>query len=130
MNCTLRILLPMRRPLHACILFSFLSFAGLLPGAIAESNSVSIIGLKLITEGLGAPIALAPFGDGSGRMLLAEQGGGVHLIDRDGRRAEQLFMDLRPQMVSINKGMEERGVLGLALHPQFNSNRKFYIVYS
>jgi glucose/arabinose dehydrogenase len=120
----------MRRPLHACILLSFLAFAGVLPRAMAESNHVSNIGLKMITEGIGAPMALAPFADGSGRVLLAEQNGVIHLLDRDGKRAEQLFLDLRPKMVAINKGMEERGLLGLALHPQFNSNRKFYVVYS
>ncbi len=130
MNHTLRILLPMRRSLTVCILFSFLAFAGMLPCAIAESNNVSNIGLKLITEGIGAPMALAPIADGSGRLLLAEQNGVIHLLDRDGKRGERLFLDLRPKMVAINKGMEERGLLGLALHPQFNSNRKFYVVYS
>ena len=120
----------MRRPLHAFILLSFLAFAAVLPHAMAESNNVSNIGLKLITEGIGAPMALAPFADGSGRMLLAEQNGVIHLLDRDGKHAEQPFLDLRPQMVAINKGMEERGLLALALHPQFNSNRKLYVVYS
>lgn len=120
----------MRQPIPLCILFSFLAFAGVLPRAIAETNNVSNIGLKLITEGIGAPMALAPFADGSGRMLLAEQNGVIHLLDRDGKRGDQLFLDLRPKMVAINKGMEERGLLGLALHPQFNSNRKFYAVYS
>lgn len=130
MNHTLRILLPMRRSLPVCFLFTLLAFAGVLPRAVAETNSVSNIGLKLITEGIGAPMALAAFADGSGRMLLAEQNGVIHLLDRDGKRGEQLFLDLRPKMVAINKGMEERGLLGLALHPQFSSNRKFYVVYS
>ncbi len=120
----------MRRPLYACILFSLLAIVGVLPRAMAESNNVANIGLKLITEGLGAPMALAHIPDGSGRMLLAEQNGVIHLLDRDGKRAEQLFLDLRPKMVAINKGMEERGLLGLALHPQFNSNRKLYVAYS
>jgi glucose/arabinose dehydrogenase len=100
------------------------------PALAADADASSNIGLKLITEGIGAPMALAPFVDGSGRMLLAEQNGVIHLLDRDGKRAEQLLLDLRPKMVTINKGMEERGLLGLALHPQFNSNRKFYAVYS
>lgn len=130
MNHTMRILTRMRRPLHACILFSFLAFAGVLPRANAESTNVSNIGLKLITEGIGAPMALAPIADGTGRMLVAEQSGVIYLLDRDGKRADQLFLDLRPKLVAINTGMEERGLLGLALHPQFNSNRKFYVVYS
>ncbi|HXG46332.1 MAG TPA: PQQ-dependent sugar dehydrogenase [Methylomirabilota bacterium] len=100
------------------------------PAFGTDAEAGSGIGLKLITEGIGAPIALAPFTDGSGRMLLAEQNGVIHLLDRDGRRAAQLFLDVRPRMVTLNKGMEERGLIGLALHPQFHSNRKFYVVYS
>ncbi|HEY2952982.1 MAG TPA: PQQ-dependent sugar dehydrogenase, partial [Verrucomicrobiae bacterium] len=84
----------------------------------------------MITEGLGAPIALAAIPDGSGRLLLAEQSGVIHLLDPNGKRSERLFLDLRPKMVPLNKGMEERGLLCLALHPQFKSNREFYVVYS
>lgn len=121
---------PMFRLLPASLLSLLLAFAGSQPAAVAETNNVSNIGLKLVAEGMGAPMALAALPDGSGRLLLAEQSGVVHLLDRDGKRAEPLFLDLRPKMVAINKGMEERGLLGLALHPQFKSNRKFYVVYS
>jgi glucose/arabinose dehydrogenase len=124
------LLTPMHRLFSSCFIFSFLAFAVVPPRAMAESNSVPNIDLKLITEGLGAPMALAPIPDGSGRMLLAEQSGIIHLLDRDGKKPEQPFLDLRARMVTINKGMEERGLLGLALHPQFKSNHKFYVVYS
>jgi glucose/arabinose dehydrogenase len=116
------------RLLRVCVLL--LTFAISRPMAVAETNNVSNIGLQLITEGLGAPMALAALPDGSGRLLLAEQSGVIHLLDQNGKRSEQLFLDLRPNIVAINKGMEERGLLGLALHPQFKSNRKFYVVYS
>ena len=106
-----------------------LTFAVSSPMAIAGTNNVSNIGLKLITEGLGAPMVLAAIPDGSG-LLLAEQSGVIHLLHQNGKRSEQLFLDLRPNMVAINKGMEERGLLGLALHPRFKSNRKVYAVYS
>lgn len=39
MNHALRILLPMRKPLHRRILLSCLAFAYVLSGAIAESNN-------------------------------------------------------------------------------------------
>jgi glucose/arabinose dehydrogenase len=113
-----------------CVLLLLMAFAAARAGAVAETNIASNIGLKLVTEGLGAPMALAAIPDGSGRLLLAEQSGVVHLLEQNGKRSEQLFLDLRAKMVAINKGMEERGLLGLALHPQFKSNRKFYVVYS
>lgn len=96
----------------------------------AETSAPSNIGLQLLTEGLGAPIALAAIPDGSGRLLIAEQGGLIHLLERDGKKSEKPFLDLRDKIVQLNKGMEERGLLGLALHPKFQSNRKFYVTYS
>jgi glucose/arabinose dehydrogenase len=96
----------------------------------AETNAGSNIGLKLMAEGFGAPVGLVSIPDGSGRLLVADQAGVIHLLDRDGKKSEQPFLDLREKMVALGKGMEERGLLGLALHPQFKSNRKFYVVYS
>ena len=95
-----------------------------------ETNAGSNISLKLIAEGLNAPIVLVSIPDGSGRLLLADQAGLIHLLDRDGKKSEQPFLDLRQKIVTLGKGMEERGLLGLALHPQFKSNHKFYAVYS
>ncbi len=120
----------MRLPLHSCLLASLVALVAPATSGHAQTTNVSNIGLKLVTEGIGAPMALAPIADGSGRMLLAEQSGIVHLLDRDGKRADAPFLDVRPKMVAINQGMEERGLLGLALHPQFASNHRFYVVYS
>ena len=124
-----RSLLAIIRLLRGCVALVILALTVSRPGA-AETSSPSNIGLKLLVEGLGAPVALASIPDGSGRLFLAEQGGVIHVLDRDGKKSEQPFLDLRGEMVALNKGMEERGLLGLALHPQFKSNHKFYVVYS
>jgi glucose/arabinose dehydrogenase len=116
-----------RKPLRS-LTVGLLSLALFLPAAAAEANSN--IGLKLITDGVGAPSALVSIPDGSGRMLLAEQAGAIQLLDRDGKKSDKPFLDLNGKVVPLNKGMEERGLLSLALHPQFKSNHKFYIVYS
>jgi len=100
------------------------------PANAAETNGGSNIGLKLIAEGFNAPAVLVSIPDGSGRLLVADQSGTIQLISRDGKKAEQPFLDLRGKIVELGKGMEERGLLGLALHPQFKSNHKFYAVYS
>lgn len=95
-----------------------------------ETNTGSNIGLKLIAEGLNAPTTLVSIPDGSGRLLVADQSGVIHLLDPAGNKSERPFLDLRSKIVTLGKGMEERGLLGLAPHPQFKSNRKFYVVYS
>ena len=80
----------------------------------AETTNTSSIGLKLLAEGLKAPIALAAIPDGSGRLFLADQAGVIYLLDRDGKKSEQPFLDLRPKLVGLSQGMEERGVLCIA----------------
>ena len=112
------------------LLAALLGFNSFQPALASETNAGSNIGLKLIAEGLNAPTALVSIPDGSGRLLVADQSGVIHLLDRDGKKSEQPFLDLRTKIVTLGQGMEERGLLGLALHPQFKSNRKFYVVYS
>lgn len=86
--------------------------------------------LQLLTEGLTAPIALCSLPDGSGRLLVADQAGMIHLVSREGEKTAGLFLDLRDRLVKLNQGMDERGITGLAMHPDFKRNRKFYVVYN
>ena len=121
---------PRVRLLTVALLAALLALASSQLAIAAETHAGSNIGLKLIAEGLNAPIVLVSIPDGSGRLLVADQAGAIYLLDRDGKKSEQPFLDLREKIVPLGKGMEERGLLGLALHPQFKSNRKFYVVYS
>src|SRR5438045_504128 len=85
--------------LNRTLLAASLAVAAIHPVLSAETNAGSAISLKLMTEGLGAPIGLVPIADGSGRLLVAEQAGLIQLIDRDGKKSEQPFLDLRGKIV-------------------------------
>lgn len=100
-----------------------------LPSSHAAENAPAIA-VKLLAEGLTAPIGLCSLPDGSGRLLVADQAGMIHVLSHEGQRQEKLFLDLRSKLVKLHEGMDERGLIGLALHPQFKSNRKFYVTYS
>jgi glucose/arabinose dehydrogenase len=86
------------------------------------------VALKLVTEGLNAPTVLIPFDDGSGRLLLVEQRGSISLMTKDGKR--EPFLDMRPRLSQLKPNFDERGVLGVALHPKFKSNGRMFISYS
>jgi glucose/arabinose dehydrogenase len=88
------------------------------------------VALKLVTAGFTSPVVLTPLEDGSGRLLVVDQVGTVHVLSQDGTVAEQLFFDARSRLIPVNQGFDERGLLGLALHPRFPENRKLYVVYS
>jgi glucose/arabinose dehydrogenase len=112
------------------VLAALLTLTAFRPASGAEADAGSAIGLKLIAEGFSAPVVLVSIPDASGRLLVADQAGVIHLLDRDGKKSAQPFLDLREKICPLGQGMEERGLLGLALHPQFKSNHKFYVVYS
>src|SRR5439155_6566398 len=101
---------------------------------IAFSAGVSAaaagIGLKLFAEGFTSPTTLLPLEDGSGRLLVADQVGVISVLTKEGAKAEQPFFDVRSRLTKLNEGFDERGLLGLALHPHFKENRKVYLTYS
>ncbi len=86
--------------------------------------------LLLFSEGYVSPVFQVPVPDDSGRFLVGDQTGVVQVVDRQGHLASDLFLDLRSRMVKLNQGFDERGLLGLALHPNYRANGKFYVYYS
>ncbi len=86
--------------------------------------------LKPFSQGFTAPTTLVELPDGSGRMLLADQVGTVHVIEKDASVRGELFIDVSSKLIKLNQGFDERGLLGLALHPKFNDNGKVYVYLS
>jgi len=85
--------------------------------------------LSLMAENLTAPIGLADPDDGTGRIFVQEQTGVVQVLQADGALGAPL-LDLRPRMLQLEEGFEERGLLGFALHPEFSQNGRVYVSYS
>jgi len=80
--------------------------------------------LQAVARGFTSPIDLA-FAD-DGELYVADQPGIVYRAVADD---SPVFLDLRDRVVDIG-GYSERGLLGLTLHPNFSSNRRFYVRYS
>jgi len=88
------------------------------------------VATQLLADGFNAPIFLVAPDDGSGRRFVGEQRGDVYIIDAVGKRLETPFLDLRPSMVTLLKAFDERGLMGMAFHPNFAKNGLFYVNYS
>lgn len=101
--------------------------AGMVGGAKAHAAEPPF-GLRLIAEGLTAPIALATLNSSEGTMLVADQAGLVHCL-REGH-PRRTFLDLRDRMSGFNAGMDERGIVGMALHPDIENNGRLFLAYS
>src|SRR4030095_7048326 len=95
-----------------------------------KENPVSYsVSLKLIASGLKGPVGLASPDDGSERLFIIEQTGAVRIIKK-GQLLEKPFIDLASKLDELNSFYSEKGLLGIAVHPEYKSNGKFYLYYS
>ncbi len=79
---------------------------------------------ELLISGLIEPIAMETLPDG--RMLILQKGGGIKLVDP--RLSIPTVSDYLT-ITNINAG-SERGLLDIALDPDFAVNNQFYVYYS
>jgi glucose/arabinose dehydrogenase len=92
--------------------------------------------LKLtpIVDGLELPVLVtAPAGDG--RLFVVEQPGRIRIV-KDGSLLPTPFLDVEAATASrplaeriVNTG-DEQGLLGLAFHPDFANNGRFFVHYT
>jgi len=87
------------------------------------------IEVREFAGGLTAPLAAAHPGDGSGRLFIVEQVGRIR-IWRRGELAETPFLDISSKLIPLNPNFDERGLLGLAFHPSYAENGRFFVRYS
>ena len=88
------------------------------------------IGLEVVAVGLTAPVYLTHAGDGSGRLFIVDQSGQIRIVDANGSLLAEPFLDLTSKIVVVNADFDERGVLGLAFHPDYATNGRFFVRYS
>ena len=82
-----------------------------------------------IADGLTSPIAMAHSGDNTNRLFIADQIGKIYVIENDELVSEP-FLDITNKVVSLDIVYDERGLLGLAFHPNFENNGRFFVYYS
>jgi hypothetical protein len=61
---------------------------------------------------------------------VVDQVGLIQVLRPDGTLAPAPFLDLRSRIVALMPGYDERGLLGLAFHPNYASNGRFFVYYS
>ncbi len=97
------------------------------PTAAAPSAPAVVVTLQpVITTGLTAPVAVVDPGDGTGRLFIAEQGGKIRIF-QNGALLATPFLDVSTLITTAGG---EQGLLGLAFHPNYATNRQFFINYT
>ena len=87
------------------------------------------IDLKLVSTGMTAPVFLTHASDGSGRLFVVDQAGEIWII-QNGQRLATPFLDISGLLPTLSMGFDERGLLGLAFHPEYENNGRFFVRYS
>ena len=86
--------------------------------------------LKLIADNLVSPITVSGSPDHTKRLFIVDQVGKIWIIGADGNKLPNPFIDVTSKMVTLSPFYDERGLLGLAFHPDFKNNGKFYLFYT
>lgn len=100
-------------------------FVTILPG----DDGALTIRLDRVAKRLKAPTLVTNAGDGSNRLFIAEQTGAIKIL-KDGNLLGTPFLDLSDKMVKLSAVYDERGLLGLAFHPDYATNGRFFVYYS
>lgn len=94
----------------------------------ASLNTPKTANFKLepILENCTAPVYLTNAGDA--RLFIVSQNGMIHIL-KNGKLLDKPFLDISSK-VRTGSGYTERGLLGMAFHPQYKSNGRFFLYYS
>lgn len=115
----LEIVFPVKKIMLLC--WVVVSGGMLLPGNLWSQTLV----LEPVLIGLTSPLYVTNAHDGSERLFILEQEGRIKVLQPDAT-IPTLFLDLTSKVLAGG----ERGLLGLAFHPQFANNRRFFVNYT
>lgn len=107
-------------------IFCFIVTVSLSMVVLAGTARADVIGIRPVASFLNLPVYLTHAGDGTGRLFIVEQRGKIKVLI-PGDESHHEFLNVS-HIVSSSGG--ERGLLGLAFHPQYTTNRRFFIFYT
>jgi len=108
----------------ARIAFVVAVFAGS-SAVLAQTVPADLTLTPLSLPGVSQPIAFAQPNDGSGRLFVVSRAGGIYI-----HRLNTNTTDVTPLLTVPVSTSSEQGLLGIALHPNFASNGKFYVQHT
>jgi len=81
--------------------------------------------LQPVLSGLSSTVFVTHAHDGTNRLFILEQIGRIR-VAQPGATTTTVFLDIVSRVLSGG----ERGLLGLAFHPQYSSNGRFFVYYT
>jgi glucose/arabinose dehydrogenase len=106
-----------------CCLLLLLS--AIRPDIFRTNAQVTIQLTPVVTSGLSSPLLVTNAHDGSNRLFILQRGGTIMVL-QPGSSSPTTFLDITSRVLSGG----ERGLLGLAFHPEYETNRRFFVNYT
>jgi glucose/arabinose dehydrogenase len=91
-----------------------------------DASSATLLTLQLVDSGYTEPLLVTSPPADSTRLFVLERRGQIKLI-KNGIRQAKAFLNVS---TLISTGGSEQGLLGLAFHPNYAVNGKFYVNYT
>ncbi len=94
--------------------------------ALAPEAQAQALETPLVASGFSSPVGLfSPPNDPTNRLFVIQQAGRIRIIE-NGSTLPTDFINL----TSLISSGGERGLLGMAFHPDYQNNGKFYVSYT
>ncbi len=99
------------------------------PITTSPNSSLLAIDLIPLVDGFSNAVKVVTAPGILGSVYVVEQAGRIWRVDLNSRE-KSLFLDISDSLVSLSASFDERGLLGLAFHPEFERNGLFYTYQS
>ncbi|MBN8246163.1 MAG: PQQ-dependent sugar dehydrogenase [Verrucomicrobia bacterium] len=87
------------------------------------------VALQPVAEGLTSPLSVVPLPDRG--ALVVDQIGMLRVLGGNGQLHPEPALNLTNRLSAINHGsFDERGLIDVALHPDFAGNRRIFVTYT
>ncbi|MFC4688748.1 PQQ-dependent sugar dehydrogenase [Epilithonimonas pallida] len=93
---------------------------------LAACLSAQTISLENFVSGISNPVEIVASPTSDNRLFVVQQSGTIKIVNENGTIAPDNFLNIS-NLITFGG---ERGLLGLAFHPQFLTNRYFFVYYN
>jgi glucose/arabinose dehydrogenase len=88
------------------------------------------IDVEEVATGFVSPVQIVTSPGRNGRRFVIDQIGKIWGLNPAGQRMPEPFLDISSKITPLTPVYDERGLLGLAFHPDFQRNGRFFVFYT
>lgn len=97
--------------------------------AASTNDTSTTVKYQLVTEAVNFPVEMVAAPDSSHRLFISDLSGKIYIM-QNGKVLPQPFIDISSKLEQKDSTAQMKAVFSIAFHPQFATNKKFYICYN